>query len=740
MKRKKLIMNNRWLRFDRMLTGGLWKQFTWITAVLVCAWGLSFMLLTLSGTAWSEYCLSHGVKPWLMPLYLLIDANAWNNLYYSDNADTVVHGWMLVVCCVTYLLGLLIFNGIIISVLSNYIAQRKESYTNGLARYSASGHYVIMGYDDMVPSIIADIFRNNPKAQVLILSAVNSAQIRERVRKSIKREHFDNIIVNYGHRIARDYYPDIHLEKAKEIFVVGKRTLPNHDAVNVECVENIFDYLAVHGNSNMPQRITCVFEDYDTYSAFKVADIFEKARELGVDFLPYNYYTGWAKQIFVSGHYYSTHNDQKHAYPSVWRGGIGYNDKHCVHLVFIGLSAFAETLALEAAHILHFPNGTTYSLDNEERQSIKTKITFIDKDICSEMRMFRTRNRHFFEIQSCEYYDFTDTPATRQKIQPSFFEGQDSDFLDIDFEFVNGDVYSDEVQNLLRIWAEDDNQYLSVFLMQDNQRDNFCVGMNMPDVVYDKSIPIFIRQENTDTFVTQLREAHTVINSHENEDNERLRFYIHSSDGKINKTMRTQRYANIYPFGMNDTAFYRNDMGVYQARLLNYLYSTMDNNTFTDMHVLSAIPIEQLKRDAMIYWRKLPIALKWSNLYAAEMIACKLTSMEVMKNEVNPLTKEQQQVCIAEVEHNRWNLEKLLMGYRKPKTEEDKYSISSLDEEGKEGRKKLYSNKKYHFVHSDIRPFAQLDNISSLDVEFNRYMPWVMQTALKFAENSHNFD
>lgn len=63
------------------------------------------------------------------------------------------------------------------------------------------------------------------------------------------------------------------------------------------------------------------------------------------------------------------------------------------------------------------------------------------------------------------------------------------------------------------------------------------------------------------------------------------------------------------------------------------------------------------------------------------------------------LTKAQIEL-MAEVEHNRWNMEKLLLGYRKPTPAEE---ILCQDK----AVRKEYKNKR--FVHTDIRPFCELD-------------------------------
>jgi hypothetical protein len=78
---------------------------------------------------------------------------------------------------------------------------------------------------------------------------------------------------------------------------------------------------------------------------------------------------------------------------------------------------------------------------------------------------------------------------------------------------------------------------------------------------------------------------------------------------------------------------------------------------------------------------------------------------------------------LAIVEHNRWNVEKLLMGFRKPRKEEDKYEHPKFADE-------LKKNKDL-FIHHDIRPFDQLNAIKQLDREFSRYLPWIMKMTEK---------
>jgi hypothetical protein len=139
--------------------------------------------------------------------------------------------------------------------------------------------------------------------------------------------------------------------------------------------------------------------------------------------------------------------------------------------VFVGTTNFAVAFAMEAAHVLHFPN-----FDNKDK---KTLITFIDKNADKEKDEFIIRNRHFFEVQPYYYYDLTSDEKEDmepQGIRTDFlkFEGKNADFLDVEFEFIKGDVFSKKVQDKISGWADDTTgQYLSIFLALSDQRQNF---------------------------------------------------------------------------------------------------------------------------------------------------------------------------------------------------------------------------------------------------------------------------
>ena len=718
------------LWFDRLLSKSLFRQLGILAVALLISFGLSYLLLSFSGADWQEFCEEKEMARWLLPLYLLIDSNAFSSLYLEYG----VHGWMLFASGITFLIGAFIFNGAIIGIITNAIEQRVEDHREGRIHYLTSGHFIIMGYDEMVPSIITHIFEEYPGSYILLLSAAEAEYIREKLLRVFSEETLEHVIINYGHRMSKDYYRDIHLECARQIYIVGWRTEPAHDAINVECVDSICNYLKQPGITSRPQRITCVFEDLDTYAAFKTSEIFTAVKDLQIEFVPYNFYSGWAKQVFVK----RSHKDLECPkrvveYPFVygrkgedgkWRG-IDEQDERQVHLVFVGTTNFAVAFAMEAANVLHFPNFRT--------KGVKTLITFIDINADKEMEVFFVRNRHFFEVQSHYYRDLSEASENTERVTlpPAYFnrkngfvDGVDNDFLDVDFEFIKGDVFSKRVQHVIRQWAKDqDHQYLSIFLALPDQRQNFVFGMNMPDEVYDNEIPVFIRQDRSDNFVSNLRAA----DEHIREDKMK-NTYVKVVDGETRTVTQGGRYANIYPFGMNAMAYSADEESLERAKLINYLYATADytNGQFKDVLALDAMTKTQVMKAAQEPWRKLTVALKWSNLYNAYTLRTKVATLRAIRGlrlddetrDLWPLSDKEAET-MAWVEHNRWNVEKLLMGYRKPHRDEDKYVHPEFKSD-------LMKNKE-RFIHHDIRPFDKLDGIKKLDYEFSRYIPWIMK-------------
>lgn len=87
----------------------------------------------------------------------------------------------------------------------------------------------------------------------------------------------------------------------------------------------------------------------------------------------------------------------------------------------------------------------------------------------------------------------------------------------------------------------------------------------------------------------------------------------------------------------------------------------------------SCPPDNELK-DLMEQTVRIPSAF---NLYSAYSISPKLRSIGITDGYVK--LDNDQITLLAEVEHNRWNMEKLLLGFRKPTAEEEELIYGSKE-------------------------------------------------------------
>jgi hypothetical protein len=140
------------------------------------------------------------------------------------------------------------------------------------------------------------------------------------------------------------------------------------------------------------------------------------------------------------------------------------------------------------------------------------------------------------------------------------------------------------------------------------------------------------------------------------------------------------------------------------------------------------------KKDLETEWKTLKTIKKWSNRYNVNMFGIKTRSFAL---EVGQTIDEKTIQLLAEVEHNRWNIEELLLGYR-PTTVEERKEI------GNDSTKKETYKKK--FIHNDLCPFNKIANMDiseknkinnpkEFDYCLSESLPMIFEYLLKIKNN-----
>ena len=203
------------------------------------------------------------------------------------------------------------------------------------------------------------------------------------------------------------------------------------------------------------------------------------------------------------------------------------------------------------------------------------------------------------------------------------------------------------------------NEYLTMAICYDSQKLCQNVAFYLPEIFYEKNIPIFYRN--------------TILYAYEKE------------------LLTSDKFNNIYPFGMMDESYISDDKLIRRAKKLNYLYETVSCET-----------VVEDEREEELAWQKLSIVKKWSNIYSVMSLDSYVRSVNGVKGIPDSITRPQMEMMAA-VEHNRWNIEELLLGYR-PTTESEDAEIL------KDKSKKAELKRRY--VHCDIKPYIELKTIS----------------------------
>ncbi len=653
---------------------------------------------------WGKMLLFSIINAIVFGIFLLIyvvcnksnDIGTWNamRLFVSSGGildKTVPWTGGSIVLLIMECFGTVLFSGLIISVLTSIITSEVTAIKEGHIHYKLKNHVVLIGYDAIVPSIIAQLVKSTQYngSKVVLQTCENIEEVRCTLLTKLSTAELKRVVLIHAPRQSVEELQLLNTIHARDIFIVGDRTQNDHDAENMHTFEVLVN-IHKKRNAKTTKPLMMWFENEASYAALQLNDISAEWKEY-FEFRPYNFYKRWANRLLISSNYGL--GDNRIIYPKFDHNGITTDSKKHIHLIIIGMNRMGVALAKEAAHLLHFPNF------DEATGANRTRITFVDDHADIEKDFFMGRLPGYFQIASTLYTDLMEGKTHE--------ENKFNNFLDIQFEFVKGRVESPQVREWIKEQLNDDDAIVSIAICIENPSQSFGMAMYLPDEVYtrgrnqvgkpwevededeDKIVNIFVRQETTGSLIKSFGDAA-------------------KSNSAANK-----RYANIYPFGMIDESFSLNYYSNHLAMAFNYIYDYYFKN---DKTLPSSLPS---LNELTTIWKRIPISHQWSNLYLADSIEFKLRSIGLNHDSVQQATISQSQIEeLAETEHSRWNMEKLLLGYRALTAEEE-----TLNDEEKEQLKNEM------FVHHLIKPYAKL---TDADKECDRNIIKMLPTIFRW--------
>lgn len=685
------------IEWDRKLIQGKFSTLLRILAIVICLplfiW-ICLGILELSGLFKTEELITEGgleidrPRLWWSVLYHFIDPGNQGMTYGAGRAAALVLA----------IAGSIFMNGILISAIVGWYDRYVDKWRCGLARYDETfkrrKFMIIIGAHEAVASIICQLLkRENAPEYIIVQTVLDIEKLRGTLRSALTSEQEKRVVIYAGERTSEEDLRDLHPEWAMELFILGEcieedsREL-NHDALNLTALQIIAKILEKRKAAAGSSRLTCrvMFEYQTSFSIFQYSDISNRIQNV-INFKPVNFYELWAQRIFVKDNMGYGKPELPGYLPLEGDTPIRESSADTVHLIIVGMSRMGVALAIEAAHLAHYPNFVN-------SHSKRSRITFIDEECGRERKYFQGRFKELFSL--CRWREVSRNEDISALLDEDGWHNEENpdtyhlgkNFLDIEWEFLERSVEEEDVHKYLHAMAVSEGKRLTLAICLPDDNKSVAAAIYLPESIYENAVQILVYQYHNSAIINS-------ISSGEN----RMNIY----------------YDKLKAFGMMKDAF-DDAMILMQEKIADILAGEYDKmyKTVKERHGIKDVSVE-------ITRGKSKIAKYWSNVYNANSIWSKLRSIDYRAGEE---IKRHDIDILSKTEHNRWVMEQLLMRYRALTPEEQRKAAAN-----QEYKEELKGCKMAHLDICSSERLCEIDpDVTCFDEGFIKIIPDILKS------------
>ena len=590
---------------------------------------------------------------------------------------------------IIYMLGLVIFSGVLVATLNRMFATRADRYRNGLTHYRYQNHIVVIGAGDTAISLVKELLSAKFKGHIVVMTHDDVLEFRKRLFSAVDETFHKNLIVQYGDQTSSDDLSHLRVDRMRQIFILGEEPYKGsatRDADNITTMELI---VPMRPSYLSPIKCYVRFDHDATLTAFRFSEFSNKIAPV-FHCIPFNLHQMMAQKVLV----YKTLDTKNNPIQPLEGEGIGYQSERNVHLVIVGMTHMGCTMAIEAARLCHYPN---FLRDSNNR----TRITFIDPQADTQMHTFMNHYRELFSVSPWRYFaadkDATDYYGKKDcesipwhTMSEELYDTQllGHALVDVEWEFVKGNVDDAAVQAYLRNRCLNEQTVLTVAICWDESHHNIDDALYLPAEVYEHGLQVLVYQSGNESVVKMLNDTKSLAKW-------------------------SERYKKLYSFGLIKEGM---DLSQYEFPLAiaaNYIYSSMwdEDGSLKDtdyrpnaVEADLGVMLRQWNKD--LQNGKTQASNRWSNICAAQSIWIKLRN--IGWKEGRELTPEEEEL-LAMVEHYRWNMEQLIAGFRPvQRGDTPEYAV------------------KRNGIHPCLKEYELLtDDYKRIDLFFTRALPYL---------------
>ncbi len=535
---------------------------------------------------------------------------------------------------------------------------------DGFTRYSFKQHILILGGSrELLPLLRAIAAHDALKMlPVVVLADSDCPSLLQLLRTRLQSLGVQSPVTLYrGSRTCADTLRTCQVDSASHIFILGEDDEPAHDSLNVSCWQQVRQLRA-----QCNQLAQCYLMLRSSTSTLLFHSLQQEAHN-SLETTIINSYESLAQQLLVGDIY---HNDTL----TLDRGLVTVGSDRFVHLVVVGMTPMGYAFAATAAQLCHFPN-----FDESAPRPIRTRITFVDPRANELMDCFKASYPGIFDLSHVRYIE---QPGAWLQGVPQRSLG---DFVDVEWQFVKGNISSEWIRDMLSACAADSRQVLSVALCGGDSARNLAEAYHLPRQLYP------LPDSNNSSPLTPV-------------------VYVYQpDDSSLVQTVQNEvlRFHNVVPFGFNAKGFDPlHSLRIAAAKRINYLYQKENSGK-----VFTSMPADEALLNEL--WRQLSSAEKTAALLAANATNTFIRSFGLSRTTLaDHLSDDALVESFATVDHARRNMACLLAGYSAMPADQRARLNSALQSADSSEREEATIQSKYSkcmlFVDKDITPYALL--------------------------------
>ena len=329
---------------------------------------------------------------------------------------------------------------------------------------------------------------------------------------------------------------------------------------------------------------------------------------------------------------------------------------------------------------------------DKDKEKEKKECRFLRKEFCytkfnqtlllpenadKEKNFYIDRYDRLFALSNWSYKEMVRSESGKDELKtvytykPTDCEHLGGDFLDVEWEFIQGTIAQLELQKYIEDSASKTKK-MTIAICKDEPSRCLAAALNLEWRIYDKAMQVLVYNRYDEALIEQLK---------------------NKEESEVYSPLKNKLKA----FGMASKCF-RKDILEDSDNLAKEFHKVYNKGQDVEIEKLTDY---------------------WSNVYVSNTMWTKLRCVE-RKNET---IDEKDIDILAEVEHNRWNIEKLIMSFR-PLTKEEQVQARQSKKD-----KDIYKDK---MAHLNI---CSNDRLEEIDKGAKKYdIDIIEKTALKLKD------